>query len=568
MTDSLASLHPTAAWVLACQQEDGGFGAFPGDISALRPTAWALDALRALGVRAPRPDDIAGFILSQQNEDGGFRGRPWGLRWTERSGLIDSYHAVRALQALGRDIPRARELAEFVRSRQRADGAFLQDLYPEKAGTCAETFYAASILNALGEDVPRRADVIAFLQRMQRESVRRDGGFIAEDTPDWVELIQAAREWAASVDPYRAPGPDDTRAIPVAVGFTRATDLAMRALALLGDGPPDVPGAVAFLCGQQHESGGFLSGMGDYGAYQDRSEGRMVDTYHAVSGLRRLASMRRDGSQTEDEAWPRFLSSGRLDVGRCAAWIAACQNPDGGFAHRPDPLSRPSDMAATAQAVLTLTALGRPLPTPADGKAPRREELPKDAKFELSSPFFQPDQPGQALYLHRIVAPIRAACGSDEATALALMRWLHRHMSFHQNARNEAALIIEDGLAACGPQARCLAGLLQATGIRARFLMLVGHGTCEGYIDGRWCLLDAVFNGAFRGPDGRLYSAMDAHEQHRLGRPEITTFGDWRYESYAIYEPKGGAEYHEFAIAADDTAASPSALAAYPELSG
>ena len=225
-------------------------------------------------------------------------------------------------------------------------------------------------------------------------------------------------------------------------------------------------------------------------------------------------------------------------------------------------------MEATAQAVLTLSALNRPLPSPADWEATRREELPEGATFESSSPFFQPDQPGQALYLYRIVAPIRAACGSDEATALELMRWVQRHIAFHQNSRNEAALIIEDGLGACGPQARCLAGMLQAAGIRARFLMVVGHCTCEGYIDGRWRLLDAMFNGAFRGPDGRLYSALDVHEQHRLGRPEITTFGDWRYESYTIYEPKDGGGYHEFAIADGDTADSPSARAAYPELSG
>jgi hypothetical protein len=370
------------------------------------------------------------------------------------------------------------------------------------------------------------------------------------------------------VDPYRDPGPDETRAIPVAVGYTSATDLAIRALLLVGDGPPDVPGALAFLCGQQHESGSFLSGMGDYGAYQDRSEGRMSDTYHAVSGVHLLAPREGADPQGQDQTWSHFLSSGRIDAAQCAAWIAACQNPDAGFVRRPDPASRPSDMAATAQAVLTLTALGRPLPSPADGSAPRREELPGGVRFELCSPFFQPDQPGQALYLHRIVAPIRAACGSDEATALALMRWLHRHMAFHQNSRNEAALIIEDGLGACGPQARCFAGMLEATGIRARFLMVVGHCTCEGYIDGRWRLLDAVFNGAFGGADGHLCSALDVHEQHRRGRPEITTFGDWRYESYTIYEPKGGAEYHEFAIAADDTAASPSALAAYPELSG
>jgi len=560
--------QPTLAWVLACQNEDGGFGAFPGDISALRPTAWALDALPALRVPIPRPHDIADFVISQQNENGGFRGRPWGLRWTEKSTLVDSYHAVRTLLGLGRPVPRSAALIEFVRSRQRADGAFLQDLYPERAGVCAQTSQAVSILDALGAEMPRRADVIAFLHRMQSGNIRRDGGFIAEDTPEWEELVRAARRWAKSVHPYRDPGPDDTRAIPIAVGYTSATDLAIRALSLLGDRPRDVPGALAFLCGQQHESGGFLCGIGDYGAYQDRSEGRMADTYHAVSGLRRLAPTERADSQIEDQAWSRFLSSRRIDVGQCAAWVAACQNPDGGFACCPDAVSRPSDMAATAQAVLTLSALDRCLPSPADWEAPRREELPEGAKFGLSSPFFQPEQPGQALYLHRIVAPIRAACTNDEATALALMRWLHRRLVFHQNSRNEAALIIEDGLGACGPQARCLAGLLEATGIRARFLMVEGHCTCEGYIDGRWCLLDAVFNGAFRRPDGRPCSALDVHEQHRRHQPEITTFGDWRYESYTIYEPKGGAEYHEFTIAADDTAESPSARAAYPELSG
>ena len=66
----------------------------------------------------------------------------------------------------------------------------------------------------------------------------------------------------------------------------------------------------------------------------------------------------------------------------------------------------------------------------------------------------------------------------------------------------------------------------------------------------------------------RVAREDDVGEQHRRGRPEITTFGDWRYESYTIYEPKGGAEYHEFAITAGDTAESPSARAAYPELSG
>jgi hypothetical protein len=544
--------------MLACRNEDGGFGSFPGDISALRPTGWAVQALHALKLSLAEPERTARFICSQQNGDGGFRGRPWGLRWTEKSTLADSYHAVAVLQMLGFGVPRAERLAGFVISRQRPDGAFLQDLYPETAGTCAQTYDAVGILSALGVGIPRARRIAGFLRGMQDRNVRQDGGFVAEDSPDWQHLVEDARAWAASPSPYRDPGADAKEAIPVAVGYTRATFCALRALRVLGQASPSPEAAAAFLARQQHASGGFATGLGDYGAYCDRGKGRMSDTYHALAGLEGLLGEEGDG-------FVESLLGHGVDPANCGSWIAACQNQDAGFASRPDPASRPSDMAATAQAVLALVLLGRSVPHPPGSREISREEAPPAAKFDLRSPFFQPDQPGQALYVHRVAGPVRTAHRADEAVAIDLMRWVNEHLEFGANSRNEAALIIEDGFGACGPQARCLAGLLEAAGIPARFLMVKGHCTCEAFIDGRWCLLDAMFQGAFRRKDGRLCSALDVHEQHRTERPEITTFGDWRYESFTIYWPQGGPDYTEIEIKAEDSADSPAARRAYPE---
>ncbi len=551
--------HPVVEWMLACRNGDGGFGSFPGDISALRPTYWALKAIRALDVPLAGPEATARLICAQPNEDGGFRGRPWGLRWTEKSTLADSYHAVAALRMLGSGVPRAEELARFVCSRQRPDGAFLQDLYPETAGVCADTYCAVSVLTDLGVDIPRAGQAADFLKEMQARNVRQDGGFVGEDSPDWAELVEEARAWASSASPYQDPGPEKKEAIPVAVGYTGATSAAMEALRLLGEEARAREAAAVFLGRQQHPSGGFATGMGDYGAYHDRSAGRMSDTYHSLAGLRKLLGGDIDG-------FTKRLMAHGVDAERCAGWIAGCQNADAGFACLPDPASRPSDMAATSQAVLALALLGLSAPRPSGGAHVSRERLPPAARFELCSPFFQPDQPGQGLYLHRIAGPVRERHVRDEAVGIALMRWVNEHIEFGANSRNEAALIIEDGFGACGPQARCLAGLLEAVGMPARFLMVKGHCTCEALIDGRWCLLDVMFQGAFRRKDGRLCSALDVHEQHRAGGPEITTFGDWRYENFTIHWPKGGPDYTEIEIKPGDSADSPAARKAYPEL--
>jgi len=554
--------HATVEWMRRCQNSDGGFGSFPGDISAIRPTACAAEALQSLGATVPDAEKVADYVARQQKPDGTFLGRQWGTRWRDQSTLVNSHYAVRALRALGHPVPRRRALVQFVLSRQRPDGAFLEDLYPEREAPCREAFYAIDILQAVDAQVPRSSDLVGFLHYMQTDEIRHDGGFMNDAPPDW-EVHRDLSQRSVSSDGYKDPGPEDTRAIPAKVGYTNATYFAIAALSLLGSSPPDRDAAVKFLRSEQHTSGGFLSGMGDYGAFHDATEGRMYDTYRALAALRLLA---RGSGESGESAWRAFLSSGQVDTVKCAAWIQSCQNPDGGFARRLDSISRASDMEATYHAVAALTLLGKPVPQPQRQRPPQTETLPADVKHEHSSPYFQPDQPGQALYLHRIVAPIRSAYGTDEATALGLMHWVKQHIVFATNYRNEAALIIEDETSNCGGISRCLTGLLEAAGIPARFLMVQGHCVTEAHIDGRWCLLDPELDGAFRDEDGRLYSAFDIHTRHQRGLREVTAFGDWRYEKYTVCVPLPGEEERELQIGTRETASSPTVLEAYPEL--
>ncbi len=550
--------HPTAAWVLACQNDDGGFGAFPGDISTVRDTDWALRALEVLGLEVPSPGAVARFLRSWQNEDGGFHGRPWGTRWVGRSTLIDTYHGVAALARLGQEIPRREALVAFVASRQRADGGFFQDGVPDfpfTSATTEQTFYAAAILDHLGAEVTRRREAIGFLRHMQRDQVRGDGGFMYEDIPEWSSLYEAARVWADSVDPYRSPGPEDTRAIPIGVGFTTPTARALAALELLGGEAPDPAGARAFLASQQHASGGFLTGMGDYGAYHDRSEGRMSETYWALRGLRLLVG---------EAQWAAYLGSAPFDRERLAAYVASCGNPDGGFARRPDPASRPSDMRATAQALQVFAWLGEPAPRPAAPVEPRREVLPPQVELGEASVYFQPDQPGQALYVYRLVGPIRAAHDGDEAAAIAIMEWLNRSFRFGAITPSESGLVLERGVGNCGSLSLALVGLLEAVGLSARFLEVEGHNVVEVLIGGRWQLLDPMFQGAYRRPEGGLSSAFEVHEAHLAGEPEVTDFGDFRYGRYTIYWHRG-LEEEEITIGPGDGRGSEAARRGYPD---
>ncbi len=559
MPDSVeATLHPTAAWVLSCQNQDGGFGAFPGDISTVRDTSWALESLERLAVPFPRPSAIVEFVRSRQNADGGFRGRPWGTRWAERSTLIDSYHGVNALLRLEESIPSALALRDFVVSRQRDDGGFLQEYvpdYPFTSATTEQTYYAVSLLLGLDAEVPNRERVVAFLQRMQSEQVRGDGGFFFEDVPEWEPLYTAAQQWADSVEPYRPPGPDQTRAIPVSVSYTASTGFAVATLDLLEVAQVDGEAIRTFLAGQQDSSGGFLTGMGDYGAYQDRSDGRMLDTEWALAGLRTIVG---------DRDWNDYLGGAPFDRERLLAWVRSCQNANGGFARRPDPMVRPSDMRATAGALHILAVLSEPIPRPASPVRPMREVLPEGVELGEPSVYFQPDQPGQALYVHRLVSPIRAAHpDDDEAAALALMDWLNRALLFGASTRRESALIYEHGFGNCGNQSLALVGLLEALGIRARFIEVEGHNVCEAFLNERWVLLDPMFNGAFRRPDGGLYSALDVHDRHRQGESEVTTFGDFRYATFTVYW-HDGLDEREITIGPEDDQTSEAARRAYP----
>ena len=557
---TVESVHqPTAAWVLSCQNQDGGFGAFPGDISTVRDTHLALESLEYLDVPIPRPTAIAEFLLSRQNADGGFRGRPWGTRWAERSTLIDSYHGVKALRRLGRPVPRENELRAYMASRQRDDGGFLQEFvpdYPFTSATTEQTYYAVAIAHELDAEPPNPEGAASFLASMQSAQVRADGGFMYEDVPEWEPLYVAAHQWAAEVSPYRPPGSERTRAIPVAVSYTASSGYAVAALRLLGSDMGDLEALTSFLAGQQHASGGFLTGMGDYGAYRERSAGRMLETEWAIVGLR---------ISLGDEAWANDRGASSFDRARLLGWLRTCQNPDGGFARSPDALVRPSEMQSTAGALRILTSLDEEVPLPESPRRPLREELPSTVEFGASSVYFQPEQRGQALYVHRLVGPLRAAYpDDDEAAALVIMSWLNASLTFGASTRRESALIYEHGYGNCGTQSLALVGFLEAVGIRARFIEVEGHNACEAFIDGRWVLLDPMFNGVFRHPDGRPYSALEVHERHLRGEPDVTTFGDFRYATFTVYWHSGLAE-QELTIGPDDDRTSEAALRAYPD---
>ena len=83
------------AWLRGCQNDDGGFGFFPGTTSYMEYSDYALSALHLLGDRPDNPEQASRFIRYCQTGSGGFSRSIRALPFLE-----SSYHAVRALQVL------------------------------------------------------------------------------------------------------------------------------------------------------------------------------------------------------------------------------------------------------------------------------------------------------------------------------------------------------------------------------------------------------------------------------------------------------------------------------------
>lgn len=200
-----APLAEGAAFILRCQNPDGGFGSYEArgtrlSLEALNPAEMFADAMTdrswvectasaaaalaaveplvdaAVGARLARSRRRAGAWLTQrQRADGSFPGA-WGVSY-----VYGTLFGVRGLLAAGAPVthPAVTRACAWLRARQRADGAWgehhgtcLDGVYREHAtGQCVQTAWA---LLALLEACDPHRDAIdraaAFLARSQSQS--------------------------------------------------------------------------------------------------------------------------------------------------------------------------------------------------------------------------------------------------------------------------------------------------------------------------------------------------------------------------------------------------------------
>jgi squalene-hopene/tetraprenyl-beta-curcumene cyclase len=181
-------------WLLAMQNEDGGWGAFDKgcvnevwtyipfadhnamiDPSCEDITGRALEALHNLGDRPDHPAvrNAVEFLKARQHPDGTWYGR-WGCNY-----LYGTWLALRGLLHAGEDLSQQRYQAagDWLRSRQNADGGWgeLQHSYEDPSdkgigpSTPSQTAWALMALFALGDAAgPSAARAVDYLLRTQQ----------------------------------------------------------------------------------------------------------------------------------------------------------------------------------------------------------------------------------------------------------------------------------------------------------------------------------------------------------------------------------------------------------------
>lgn len=200
-------------FLLAAQREDGGFAGREGG-SDLYYTGFALRSLAMLGVlEGPVAQHAADFLRSRMTGRepivdflslvyGGmllqatagvdvfahldprwrsavaemlerFRRADGGYAKTEEGQSSSTYHTflfVLCNQLIGRPLANADRLADFVLSRQRDDGGFVE-IGPMRTSGTNPTAAAVGLLKILERiDAPLRDDVVSYLEEMQSDS--------------------------------------------------------------------------------------------------------------------------------------------------------------------------------------------------------------------------------------------------------------------------------------------------------------------------------------------------------------------------------------------------------------
>jgi prenyltransferase beta subunit len=141
-------------------------------------TAFGVLALRAAGV--PAGDSTVAWLVSAQNEDGGFGLTPSAASDSDMTGA-----ALQALAAVGRQRGRtARRAIDWLRANQNDDGGFGQ--FRGRSSNAQSTSYAIQGLVAVGAGRATLSRALGYLRRLQREDGSVAYSSSSSQTPVWV----------------------------------------------------------------------------------------------------------------------------------------------------------------------------------------------------------------------------------------------------------------------------------------------------------------------------------------------------------------------------------------------
>ncbi len=487
----------TGEWILASQNKDGGFGLYPGDGSNLISTFSAIQSLKILGYNIPEKTNLARFILSQQNKNGGFKERWISKEHSDTSSLMMTYYALKSLQSINMLPENKNLILNWINSRQYNDGGFLWDhgwrlskRHREDASLRA-TYYAILSLQILGHLPNNIEKVKSFLTERQRDTQYKDGSFVIKknisntDTPSNNGLV-----------PY--------------------TGMGLAILEALNVQPWNKEKTVKYLLGNQQKNGGFSKGLGVYREFDDLKITRMTDTYWAIVGLSCL------GEEIKNKEL-------------VAAWVKKHLHDDGGYSRLV--ALCPTDMVATYKAIYILNAIEAEFPSPLVARRPVKDTSRYEIKYYCDQ--IEEQDHSQIRYLRRISKPIYDKYISDGElkVALMLMNFSADYNLFTSNQKKNSAKILLDGFSTCSPTGRAYIGLANSVDIESRALHVFGHGLAESKINGKWVMIDPILRDYGHDGKGNLKNALEIHQNYLDKGENWTIFGDWRYESFGLEKP-------------------------------
>lgn len=291
-------------WLQSCQNADGGFGKYPGEMSDIVSTFYAIHALRLLNAYPLNRLGAKNYIDSCQIMEADLLWPAGGYGYNPGDGKANStleatMYAVWALKLLGYNPQNINEVINFINSHQLSNGAYTA--LPMPLGSMAPgislcCWWAGVALDCLNLEPPNKAGFIAFVRSLQTSN----GGFkmMADD--------------------------DQT--------FVFSTYHAIHALKTVNSAPFNVQNAVSYLQKCELPNGGFK--------YQlQATKPDYLSTYNGIYALNILSYA------------PKYQDAH-------IRWLLECQNSDFAFGSGS---TGESNMFATYFSLLGLEYLNEPL---------------------------------------------------------------------------------------------------------------------------------------------------------------------------------------------------------------